>query len=547
MHTDPRVRAFRLPTRVVWQTAGEAVSGSEVLLRQNVGQALAQPAPHCLLRHRGEAPSLLLDFGRELHGGVQLVTNLSPPQQGNRPVRVRLRFGESVSEAMGQPNNDHVMHDLVVSLPPMGAQEFGLTGFRFVRIDLLDQGDELQLAAVRAVTLMRPSPRLGWFKCSDDRLNRIWEVGADTVHLCMQDYVWDGIKRDRLVWLGDLHPEVCVISTVFGADPVVPASLDWARDHTPLPAWMNGISSYSMWWVLIHRDWYRHHGDRAYLAQQGEYLDGLLRQLCSAVRDDGFDLGGWLFLDWATNDKPEAVRAGLHALLHLALTAGAELCGLLARPATASLCRQQATRLAARPPALRPESKQASALLALAGLHPAQAANQTVLAHEPLRGLSTFYGYYVLQARAAAGDIDGCLEVIRRYWGTMLDLGATSFWEHFDLSWAENAGRIDELLPPAHRDLHAERGEYCYQGWRHSLCHGWAAGPTAWLSEHVLGFSPAAPGGAKVRLAPHLGDLAWAEGAWPTPQGVVTVRHERAADRTVRSDVQAPAGVAVVR
>jgi alpha-L-rhamnosidase len=41
-------------------------------------------------------------------------------------------------------------------------------------------------------------------------------VGADTVHLCMQDYLWDGIKRDRLVWIGDMHPEVSTINAVFG-------------------------------------------------------------------------------------------------------------------------------------------------------------------------------------------------------------------------------------------------------------------------------------------------------------------------------------------
>ncbi|MFQ9800204.1 MAG: hypothetical protein ACLR23_16090 [Clostridia bacterium] len=29
----------------------------------------------------------------------------------------------------------------------------------------------------------------------------------------------------------------------------------------------------------------------------------------------------------------------------------------------------------------------------------------------------------------------------------MLSLGATTFWEDFDLRWLENAARIDELTP----------------------------------------------------------------------------------------------------
>ena len=64
------------------------------------------------------------------------------------------------------------------------------------------------------------------------------------------------VKRDRLVWVGDLHPEVMTVSTVFGYNEVVPKSLDLIRDITPLPSWMNGISSYSIWWLLIQRDWY---------------------------------------------------------------------------------------------------------------------------------------------------------------------------------------------------------------------------------------------------------------------------------------------------
>ena len=51
---------------------------------------------------------------------------------------------------------------------------------------------------------------------NDERLNRIWQTGAYTVHLNMQDYLWDGIKRDRLVWIGDMGPETMTVLSVFG-------------------------------------------------------------------------------------------------------------------------------------------------------------------------------------------------------------------------------------------------------------------------------------------------------------------------------------------
>jgi len=539
---DPRRREFVLPTRIVWQTEGAAApQESAFLLTSNIGQAPLEARPYCTIPRTEQPSGLLLDFGRELNGGVQIVVG----QTSRQPVPVRIRFGESVSEAMGEPSNDHANHDLIFPLTAMGAQEVGSTGFRFVRLDF-PAGTELHLVAVRAVSLLRPLDYLGTFECSDARLNEIWQTGARTVHLCMQDYVWDGIKRDRLVWIGDLHPEAMVIASVFGDHAIVPATLDYQRERSPLPAWMNGISSYSLWWLLIQRDWYRYQGDLAYLRQQGEYLTGLLALIDSRVDAHGQEhLDGMRFLEWPTSRDPTAIDAGLQALVVLALRAGAELCLALADTDAAARALATAERAAsfARPPSL---SKQANALLALAGMAEPEAVNRDVLARDPYRGLSTFYGYYILQARAAAGDYAGCLDLLRTYWGGMLDMGATTFWEGFEIDWMLGSARIDELVPAGQRDIHGECGDYCYKGLRHSLCHGWAAGPTAWLMEHVLGIAPASPGFGTVTVKPHLAGLAYARGTFPTPHGLIEVSHERGAGGEVTTKLNLPGGVRLV-
>ena len=129
----------------------------------------------------------------------------------------------------------------------------------------------------------------------------------------------------------------------------------------------------------------------------------------------------------------------------------------------------------------------------------------------------------------------------------MLDLGATTFWEDFDIAWLENAARIDELVPAGKVDVHRTYGDYCYKGLRHSFCHGWASGPTAWLTEHVLGVAIVEHGCRVIRIDPHLGDLEWVEGSVPTPFGVVKIRHERRADGTIKSQIDAPKGVKIIR
>jgi hypothetical protein len=311
---------------------------------------------------------------------------------------------------------------------------------------------------------------------------------------------------------------------------------------------MNGMISYSFWWVLMHRDLYLYRGDLPYLEAQRLYLTGLLQQMASMVDSEGREKlsGGARFLDWPTEALGEAPKdAGLHALLLMALEAGVELCTVLDEAETTTLCRAAVSRLQQYQPPLETGSKQAAALLALAGLYPAPTVNEVVLARDPLAGLSPFYGYYVLEARAKAGDTAGALEAIRTFWGAMLDLGATTFWEHFDMAWVEGGARIDELTPLGKVDVHAAYGDYCFKGWRHSLCHGWSGGPTAWMTEHVLGLAPLEPGCRRIRVAPNLGDLQWVEGSLPTPFGPVHVRHEKAADGTVRSKIEAPEGVTI--
>lgn len=224
VQTTPTVRRYLSPEKIIWQT--DNITNAARFLLPGNGQADLANQNMCVLKSTTtEHPGILFDFGKELHGGLQLVTGMF---KSGKPVKLRVRFGESVSEAMSDiepgknATNDHAVRDMIVAVPWLGKLEVGNTGFRFVRIDLLDDNAELQLKEVRAIFVYRDLPYLGSFKCSDTLLNQIWMTGAYTVHLNMQDYLWDGIKRDRLVWIGDMHPETSTISAVFGYNDVVP-------------------------------------------------------------------------------------------------------------------------------------------------------------------------------------------------------------------------------------------------------------------------------------------------------------------------------------
>ncbi len=554
---DEITRAYLMPVNILWLSddQGKQIKNPEALLIPFDGQLTTDGRGMCVLRSDDTAQaSLLLDFGKEIYGGIEIAAAI---RKEKKPVKVRIRFGESVTEAMsdcidnsvpgmGSATNDHAMRDFTLDIPWLGTIEIGNSGFRYVRIDLLDQGVDLPIRTIRGILRYRDLPYLGSFRSSNERLNEIWNTGAYTVHLNMQDYLWDGIKRDRLVWLGDVHPEVMSINTVFGDTKVVRKSLDFGRDTTPLPGWMNGMSSYSLWWIISHRDFYYAHGDLNYLKRQHVYLSELVDQIISKIGSDGAEkLDGGRFLDWPTSEDKDVIHSGLQALMVIALEASKEIAEWLDDKPLVKKCDDGIRSLRRQNPSMH-DNKQAAALLALADMVPTNEAAK-VLLKGGANDFATFYGYYMLEALAKDGKYQEAMEIISDYWGAMLDLGATTFWENFTYQERINAVGIDELPDPTRFNIHADGGAHCYIGLRASLCHGWASGPTAWLTAHVLGIQVMEPGAKVVRISPNLGELTFAEGTYPTPYGEIFVRHVKETDGTVKSEIKAPDEVKIIR
>jgi alpha-L-rhamnosidase len=150
-------RHFLSPKRIVWKSHNEKtyIENESTLFKPGNGQADLSGSNICVLKSdKAAKPGLLFDFGKELQGGVQIVTGMS---KSGKPVKIRVRFGESASEAMSNidsvkgATNDHAMRDFIIEVPWLGKMEVGNTGFRFVRLDIIEEDEELKLQEVRAV------------------------------------------------------------------------------------------------------------------------------------------------------------------------------------------------------------------------------------------------------------------------------------------------------------------------------------------------------------------------------------------------------------
>ena len=417
---------------------------------------------------------VILDYGKEMNGGVRILT------YSWGKVKVRIRFGESLTECCselgGEKNatNDHSMRDFSVNLCGLSDMVFGNTGFRFVRLDFCGRAE---IKSVVTVNNILKRKALYSYEGDDKLIREIYTAAKRTIDLCAgQEYLWDGVKRDRLVWIGDAHPEMLALTLLYGKSKILERSLDFVKEQTPIGKWMNNIPMYSMWWIIILADYCKRTGSAEYLKGQTDYLEALVKQISGGVSDNGELDYPFYFVDWPTKDRVDE-KSGVRAINIIAMKKAIEILEQLGRDTT--VAKRTLENLLKKKITVT-ESKQVAGLKFFAtGL---EKEDKELLVKGGAQGMSTFMSYYILKA-VASFDKDTAVQMMKEYYGKMLEKGATTFFEDFDIEWAKNSCSIDEFPTNDQKDIHGDFGAFCYKGFRHSLCHGWSAGVLQFIKE----------------------------------------------------------------
>lgn len=485
-------------------------------------------------------PGITLDFGREVAGRVQLVS------AADRPITVSIAYGESIDEL----NNEPYLGVDVLHVTPHGTGVGPKSAFRYARVRFLAGPATIPLQSIRLEAIYYPVHYLGSFSSSDDLLNRIWEVGVYTSHLCMQDDIWDAPKRDRGRWMGDTDVSGRVIDAVFADRFLLEDTLTRLIGPTPVEHPVNGIPGYSSFWFTELADYVRHTGRTEYVQQEHDALLQLL-----AFMDQDFDAQNqfinkrhsWLYVDWSlqmNGDTPETRRATAMEYVR-AYRVAAWLLRQIHDDQTAAHWEQRADAISKtmQTSAFDEGSYgprwQTNAMAVISGVAaPEQYGSiwQKVLADvgKPTYRpdiITPYYGSYVLDAMAEMDHREAALAWIREFWGGMVNEGATSFWEAYDPSWPK-------------RDPHVDLQADDTAGYRISLAHGWSSAPAYWLMDQVLGIQPTGVGFAQTTIRPDLLGLTWAKGAEPTPHGLLQVSLQKAHDQhSLHLTLDVPDGV----
>ncbi len=472
------MKEYLLPTKVVDY---KGVINPEALYKKKATCSIHNPDDstwHEYTKLEDKGSYIILDFGKEMHGGIRVITGWIYYAS----CKVRIRFGESLGEvnsSIGEKNavNAHSPRDFETIITASGDLTIGQTGFRFVRIDVLEEKYIHFINVYCENNIFKKKP-IYTYNGKDQRIKEIFETAKRTVDLCASSgYIWDGIKRDRIVWVGDLAPEVMALSSIYGRLPVIERSLDLAKKQFPLPLFMNRISTYSAWWIIILADYYKEFKCTNYIKKNLKYLVGLLNQFETVIDENGdlTSVARYLF-DWPTKDTPDE-QTGVKLLFIVGLNSAIYLLNEF------GLSTQKAENLKQRfllKPLNVVSKKQVIAFKYFA-LGEISDEEYNMLIEGGANGFSTFMSYYILTA-IASRDEALAIKLMKEYYGAMIDRGATTFWEDFDMAWLEGSGRIDEI-DPSKSDIHGDHGAFCYVGYRHSLCHGWSAGVAKFIKE----------------------------------------------------------------
>lgn len=450
--------------------------------------------------------SICLDFGDHYVGYVTLKLNSAGSPQ-DAPAFLRLKFAEIAGEIpddssayTGWISKGWIQEEFIhIDVLPCELKLPRRYAFRFLEIYAIDTSQKFQvvvedaeLTAVSAVSM--DSVKL--LEGIAEDLKRIDRVSLKTLQDCMQHVFEDGPKRDRRLWIGDLRLQAKANYATFRNLDLVKRCMylfaGLTRDDGKIGACLftepvmqvddTFLLDYSLFFVSILYDYYQETKD---LEIVKELWPAAYCQITLAIKDmkDGIpdtEKNALLaFIDWKDGLDRQAAAQGvwIYCLRHgkaLAEVIGEReaakhieqlLADALENAVAHFWDEEQGFFVSGKN---RQVSWSSQAWMVLADVFDKERSRALMLhllEENPEVGVTTPYAYHhVIEALLHVGEKEKALELMRTYWGGMLELGADTFWEAFD-------PKDTNASPYGNAQVN-------------SFCHAWSCTPSWLLREY---------------------------------------------------------------
>ncbi len=403
--------------------------------------------------------------------------------------------------------------------------------FRYVEIE---NAPALKKENVRMVAVYYPyTEDAGAFKCSDEKINAVWELCRHTIQATSFGGVFVDGDRERLPYEADAY--INQLGWYACTDDITLAR--YSHEYLILnPTWPTEWILFS---VLMAWEDYWYTGDKASL--QVFYEDLKAKALMGLRREDGListtkppvtveimaaahytkkkpftDIVDWPHCE-SDGYQKEAFNTVVNAFHARALNQLSELATVIGKEDDAKMFKDAAAKTIQSMNSKLIDSTKGIYFDGEGATHSALHANMFPLAFGLVpperkgavtqfiksRGMacSVYGAQFLLEALFENGEAQHALSLMTadgdRSWTHMIErVGSTMCLEAWDIKYKSN---LD---------------------WNHA----WGAAPANILPRKVLGIEPAEPGFAKIKIQPRLGNLTWAEGKVTTVRGPVSVK-----------------------
>jgi alpha-L-rhamnosidase len=461
----------------------------------------------------------LVDFGKETFGFIKL-HNL----KGNG--KISIYYGESKEEALDAA--EAMTLDRLTINRSAGKDSVMPLSKAFRYINIVKESGNISYDDVSMLYEYADVKQRGSFTCNDQEINKILDVAKYTLELNTREFFIDGIKRDRWVWSGDALQSYLMNYYSYFDNPTVTRTIQALRGKDPVTAHINTIVDYTFYWFISVYDYYLYTGDKKFIEQIYPKMQTMMDYCLSRRNKNGLIeglSGDWTFIDWAAGLSKKGEISFEQMLFARSLEA-MSLCADINNDKTNAVdYKKLAADIKGKVFSIywnkdknalvhsRVDGKQTENVTRYANMfgiffnyfteEQKQAVKQHVLLNDSIQKITTPYmRFYELEALCAMGEQTYVLNQMKDYWGGMLNLGATSFWEEYNPT----------KKGTEHLAMYGRK-------FGKSLCHAWGASPIYLLGKYYLGVSPTAPGYETYTVQPQLGGLQWMQGKVPTPNG----------------------------
>jgi hypothetical protein len=427
---------------------------------------------------------------------------------------------------------------------------------RYIFITIRNQKSAVKIRNFKLIESTYPINSAGSFQCSDQMLNKVWEISARTLKLCMEDAYTDCPLYEQTLWVGDARNESLFAYSTFGAYDLATRCIKLAAqslERYPIvgcqvpSSWDCLLPAWSFLWGISVWEYYWHTGDVRFLKEMWPAVINNLKGAHSLI--DGktglFSGPFWNMFDWTGIDQDRKtvlhnsmfVVGAIESALKSAKVIGDNKHTLWLKQfkkdikKTINACWDNKKK--SYPDSIYDNGLVSDStcqhtnflsilydIIEKKNLSPA-IRNITNPPKDMIRVGSPFAMLYLYETFEKLGMEDKVIESIHENFQPMLDLSATTLWETF----STGTMAFDEFPTRSH-------------------CHGWSSSPLYFLSRIILGIKQIEPGSKVFEISPRLNGLKWAHGKIVTPLGVLKIDW-KVEGKKMYVQIKVPAGIKV--